>query len=108
MHSSTFYPAKFNANLGELSDRTLKEKHVIFRTNKNTKVAEAFARESSALHSHLLRLTDFLMALNRKMEDPNTRKTIHPIILQVLEHQRWVQALLSVSLVLLTTKAMLV
>ena len=70
----------------------------IFLTDKDTEVAETFSRESSALHIHLLWLTDLLVALNNKMEDPFTRRTIQPIVDLVLEHQRWVQALMSDSL----------
>ena len=99
--SSTFYPARVNANLVKIWFGPLKEKHMISLTHKDTEVAETFARESSALHSHLLGLTDLLMALNSKMEDPSTRPTIQPIISQVLEHHyltgTWEQALLSNS-----------
>ena len=56
--------------------------------DKDTEVAETFTKESSALHSHLLWLTDLLMTLNHKMADLSTRPTIQPIISQVLEHQR--------------------
>ena len=48
------------------------------------------------------------MALNNKVEDPTTKLTIQPIISQVLEHLRWIQALLLDSLALLTTNTMLV
>ena len=41
--SSTFYPARINANLAELSDGPLKEKHSISLTDKDAEVAEAFA-----------------------------------------------------------------
>ena len=96
--SSTFYSTKVNTNLGKLADGSLKEKHVISLTDKDTKVAETFAKESSALHSHLLWLMDLLMALNRKMKDPSTRAPSQPIVSQVLGHQKWVQALMPDSL----------
>ena len=96
------------ANLGEISNCHLKEKHFISFTDKDTKVAETFARESSALDRHLLWLTDLLLALNSKIEDPSTWPIIQPFISQVLEHQRWLQALLSDSLIILTTNTMLV
>ena len=102
--SSTFYPAKVNANLVELSDGPLKDKHAIPHTDKDAEVSESFARESSALHSHLLWLTDLLVVLNERMVDPQNVPTIQPIISQVLEHQRRVQALLSDSLAISTTK----
>ena len=105
--SSTFYPARINANLAEISDGSFKEKHAISITDKDTKVTEIFARELSVLHSHLLWLTD-LLVVNNKMADLDNRSTIEPIIAQVLDHQRWVQALLSVSLALLTTNTRLV
>ena len=69
-------------------------------------MAEIIARESSAFHSYLLWLTDLLMVLNIKMADPDNRTTIQPIISQVLDHQRWAQALLSDSVVLPTTNTM--
>ena len=108
--SSTFYPPKVNANLVELSNGPLKDKHAIPLTDKDTEVAEAFGRESSALHSHLLWLTDLLVVLNDRMVDPQNIPTIQPMIAQVLEHQRWVQALalLSDSLAISTMNAMLV
>ena len=84
-----------------------KEKHASSIT-KDAEVAEIFARESSALHSHLLWLTDLLVVLNDKMANPHNRATIHPIVAQVLEHQKWVQVLLSDSLTLLSTNTMLV
>ena len=76
-----------NANLGEISDDLVKEKHALSLPDKDTKVSVTFSTESWALHSHVLWLTDLLMALNKKMEDPSTRSTIQPIISQVLEHQ---------------------
>ena len=101
---STFYPAKVNANLVELSDGPLKDKHAIPLMDKDAEVAEAFRQESSALHSHLLWLTDLLVVLDDQMADPQNIPTIQPMIAQVLEHQRWVQALLSDSLAISTTK----
>ena len=97
-----------NANLGELSDGPLKKNALFPLQTKDTEVAETFARESSVLHIHLLWLTDLLMAFNRKMEDPNTRATIQPIVTQVLEPQKWVQALMSDFLASLIMKLMLV
>ena len=88
--SSTFYPAKVNANLAQLSDGLLKHKHAISIKDKDAGVAEAFARESSALLNHLLWLTDLLVVLNERLVDPQNIPTIPPIISQVLEHQRWV------------------
>ena len=44
---SIFYPTRVNANLVEISDDPLKERHMIFVTDKDTEVAETFARESS-------------------------------------------------------------
>ena len=74
--SSTFYPAKVNANLVELSDGPLKDKHAIPLTDEDDKVAEAFRRESSASHSHMLWLTDLLVVLNDRLVDPRTIPTI--------------------------------
>ena len=51
---STFYLSRVNTNLVEISDGLLKEKHTISFTDKDTEVAETFARESLALNSHLL------------------------------------------------------
>ena len=51
---------------------------------------------------------DLLVVLNKRMVDPQNIPTIQPIKSQVLEHQRWVQALLSDSLAISTTNAMLV
>ena len=92
----------------ELSDGPLKDKHAIPLMDKDAEVAEAFGRESSALHSHLLWLTNLLVVLNDRLADPRNVPTIQPMIAQVLEHQRWVQALLSDSLAISTTNAMLV
>ena len=47
------------------------------------------------------------MVLNDKMADPNNRSPIQPIIAQVLDHQRLIQALLSDSLALFFTNTML-
>ena len=76
---------------------------MISLTDNDTEVAETFARESSALHSQLLWLTDPLVALNNKMEDARSRPTIQPSISQV-----WVQDLLLDSLAFLTVNTMLV
>ena len=92
----------------ELSDGPLKDKHDIPLTDKDAEVAEAFGRESSTLHSHLLWLTDLLVVPNDRLVDSRNVPTIQPMIAQVLEHQRWVQALLSDSLAISTTNAVLV
>ena len=105
---STFYPASVNANLVEMSDGPFEEKHTISFPNKETEVVETSARESSTLNSHLVRLMDLLMAPIDKMEDLSSMPTIQIIISQVLEHQRWVQTLLSDSVALLSTNTMLV
>ena len=94
---STFYPAKVNTNMVELSDGPLKDKYSIPLSEKDAETAEAFGRESSALDSHLLWLRDLLVVLNDRLADPRNVPTIQPMIAQVLEHQRWVQALLSDS-----------
>ena len=61
----------------------------------------------SLLHKHLLWLTDLLVVLTNKMVDP---KQVHHSAFHLPgpDHQRWVQALLSDSLALLTTNTMLV
>ena len=66
------------------------------------------SREATALQSHLLWLTDLLMALTLRLDQPNAAATTQPIITRVLEHQKWVQALLTDSLVTLATNSILV
>ena len=105
---STFYPAKVNTNMVELSDGLLKDKHSIPLSDKDAETTEAFGHESSALHSQLLWLTDLLVVLNNRLADPRNVPTVQPMITHVLEHQRWVQALLSDSLAVSTTNSMLV
>ena len=61
--SSTLYPARVNANLADVSEGPLKEKHSVGLTEKDTEVVEALSREATALQSHLLWLTDLLVAL---------------------------------------------
>ena len=67
-------------------------------------MAETFARDSLALHSHLL----WLMDLHSEIEDPSSRPTIQPFISQIVEHQSLVQALVSDFLALLRTNSMFV
>ena len=59
------------------------------------------------MQSHLLGLTDILVALSNRMEVPNSRAIIQPIVAEVLEHQKWVLALLSNALAFLATNAIL-
>ena len=80
--SSTLYSARFKANLTDLSDCPLKDHHLSHHLWERH-------RESTALQSHLLWLSDLLMALTRKLEQPSCRPTNQPILTKVLEHQKW-------------------
>ena len=95
--SSTLYPARGNANLASnlVSDGPLKEKHSISLTEKDTEVAEALSREATALRCHLLWLTDLLVALTQRLDQPNAPTMIQVIMTKVLEDQKGVQALLT-------------
>ena len=83
-----FYPARINTNLIEFSDVPLKDKKFVPISDKDRQIAKSLARESSAPQSHLLWLTDLLVALNNRMEAPNSRATIQPIVAEVLQHQK--------------------
>ena len=61
-----------NANLGDFSDRPLKDKKSISISDKDTEMAEYPTGESAALQSHLLWLTDLLNC----EEEPNSRAII--------------------------------
>lgn len=102
--SSTLYPARVNANLTEFLDGPQDP----LLSQKTTEVAESLIRESMALQSHLLWVTDLLTALAKRLVQPYSRDTIQPILVKVLEHQKWVQALLTDSLTTLALNAILV
>ena len=97
-----------NASLADISDGPLKEKRSVSLTEKDTEVAESLSREAMALQSHLLWLTDLLEALTRQLDQPNAVATIQLIMTRVLEHQKWVQALLTDTLTTLATNSILV
>ena len=71
-------------------------------------ITESLTHESSALPSHLLWLTDLLLALTKRLEHSNTVLAIQPILTKVLQHQKWVQALLTDSLTNFASNAVLV
>ena len=68
---------------------------------KDLEVAESLSRQATALQSHLLWPADLLVALTQKLDQPNHAPTIQPIMTRVLQHQKWVQALLTDSLMTL-------
>ena len=82
--SSTIFPTRVIANLGNISDGPLKDKHSVSLSEKDTEVAEALLREATALQSHLLWITDLLMALTQRLDQPNASVTIQPILRKVL------------------------
>ena len=84
--SSTLYPARINANLGDLSDGPVKDKKTITISEKDTEIAELQNPESAALQSHLLWLTDLLIALTKRREQPNAVLTIQQILSKVFQH----------------------
>ena len=106
--SSALFAAKINANLTDISDGPLKEIHSVSLTEKDMKVAESMSREATALQSHLLWLTDLLVALTQRQDQPSAAATMQPIMTRVLEHLKWVQALLTDSLMTLATNSFLV
>ena len=81
---STLYPARVNASLADLSDGPLKDKKSISIGERNTEITESLTRESTALHSHLLWLTDLLLALTKRLEQPSAVPVVQPIIVKVL------------------------
>ena len=93
--SWTIYPARVNANFADLSDGPLKDNKSISIGDRDAEDTESLSRESTALHSHLLWLSDLLMVLTHRLEDPSAVTVIQPILVKVLEHQKWVQALLT-------------
>ena len=97
-----------NANLADISDGPLKDRHSVTLSEKDTEVVESLTRESTALQSHLLWLTDLLMALTQRLDQPNATSTIQPILVKVMQHQKWVPALLTYSLTTLASNAVLV
>ena len=101
--SSTLYPARVNANLADLSDGPLKDKKSISIGERDTEITESLNRELTALCSHLLWLTNLLLALTKRLEQPSAVPVIQPIIIKVLQHQKWVQDLLTDALTTLTS-----
>ena len=95
--SSIIFIARVNANLVDVSG-PLKEKHNVSLSEKDTEVVEALSREATALQSHLLWLTDLLVAFTQRLDQSNASTTIQPIMAKVLEHQKW--ATLATNLIL--------
>ena len=60
--ASMTYLAKIFENLTNLSDGPLEDKKSTLIADKDTEIAESLVTESSALQSHLLWLTDLLVA----------------------------------------------
>ena len=77
-------------------------------SRSNGNLVEALSREATVLQSHLLWLTDLLVSLTQQMDQPTAFSTIQPIMTKVLEHQKWVQALLTDTLTTLATNSILV
>ena len=88
--SLTLYPARVNANLAGLSDGPLKDKMSFSIGEPDMEVTKSLSRESTALHSHLLWLTNLLLVLSKRLEQPSAVPVIQPIIVKVLQHQKWV------------------
>ena len=88
--SSTLHPAWVNANLADLSDGPLEDKKPISIGEQDTEVTESLIQESTTLHSHLLWLTDLLLALSKRLEQPSAVPVIQPIIVKILQHHKWV------------------
>ena len=101
-------PGRVNASLADISDGPLKEKHSVGLTEKDPEVAESLSREAMVLQSHLLWLMELLEALTRWLDQPNAVAMIQPIMTRVLEHMKWVQALLTDTLTTLATNSILV
>ena len=74
------HPTRVNANLADILDGPLKDRHSVIFTEKDTEVAESLTRDSTALQTHLLRLADLLMALTQRLDQPNAATTIQPIM----------------------------
>ena len=72
--------------------------------NKNF---EGYFRKAAALQSHLLWITDLLVALNQRLQQPNSAEVIQPIMAQVFECQCLIQTLLSDVIALLISNAVL-
>ena len=75
---------------------------------KKTWTSESLTCESTALYNHLLWFTHLLLALTKTLEQPSVVLAIQPILTNVLQHQKWVQALLTMSLRTLASNAILV
>ena len=86
----------------------MKDKHSVSLSERDTEITEALSREAAALQSHLLWVIDLLMVLAQRLDKPNASVTIQPILTKVLEHQKWVQALLTGDLTTMATNAILV
>ena len=104
---STIYPVRINANLGNVSDGPMKDKHSVTLSERDSEVTEALCREAAALQSHLLWITDLLMLLAQKLEQPGAAATVQPILSKVLDHQKWIQALLTDDFTKMATNAIL-
>ena len=86
--SSTIFPAGVNANLSDVSDGPMKDKCSVNLSKQDTEVTEALYREAAALQNHLLWVTDLLMLLAQRLEQPNAAVTIQPILSKVLDNQK--------------------
>ena len=68
--SSTICPAQINTNLSDVSDGPMKDEHSVTLSERESEVTEALCREAAALQSHLVWVTDLLMLLAQKLEQP--------------------------------------
>ena len=74
--SFTLYSAKVNANLADISDGNLKARHSMTISKKDPEVAESLIREATAIQRQFLRLTDLLVALTQRLDQPDAASTI--------------------------------
>ena len=86
--SSTLCPVQTNANLADLSDGPLKDKKSISIGEKDMEITKSLTRESAVLHSDLLWLTDLLLALTKRLEQPSTVPVVQHKLIKVLQHQK--------------------
>ena len=77
-------------------------------SKRDAEIAVSLTHESTACHSHLMWLTDLLLVLTKRLEQPNAVIAIQPMLTKILQHQKWVQVLLTNSLTILASNAILV
>jgi len=93
--SSTFYPAKVNANLKDLSSKPFKQPGSLVLSDKDLEVKEAAARELAILHSHSLWMADLMSEVNDKLEAGATIQDVVQTNKRVLHHMKSVNNLIT-------------